>query len=393
MKRIVLLLASVAGWAYLSWPAHADDDDAAKAASSVLVQTAPLERGSLPRTIILYGTAQPNPTARNSVMAPVAATVADVYARVGQIVAKGDPLVQLAPTPQTKAAYGAAVSSLRVESDALTRTRQLREEYLATDSQVVAAEKAETDAREALSALRAQGAEGPTTLRAPAAGVVTAVTADRRAIVAEGAPLLELAQSSGLVLIAGAVPSDAAMITAGNAASIRAVGRPKSIPCKVTMRGGAVDPANGLVPVEISLPPGALMPGEAVEAAVTTGQVTGYVVPHESVLVNDTGDNYVVQDVDGVANIVPVTVLLSTGEKDVIDGKLADDPLILGGAHQLQDGMKVRFSDVAEDSDAADGDSKPAAKDAKAAAKDAKPAAKDSKAAAEDSKAVAKDEK
>jgi hypothetical protein len=52
--------------------------------------------------------------------------------------------------------------------------------------------------------------------------------------------------------------------------------------------------------------------------------------------------------VKGAAKTVPVKVMLSTGESDVIDGPLdATAPLILTGAYQLQDGMKVRYSDAA----------------------------------------------
>jgi RND family efflux transporter MFP subunit len=340
----------IVGAGLASVPLLAADEggDAPSVAASVLVQTAALKQGSLPRTVVAYGIVQANPAAHNSLMAPVAATVADVYVRVGQTVAKGDPLVQLAPTPTTVAAYAAAVSSARVAADALMRTRQLRAESLATEPQVTAAEKADSDARTALAAMQAQGAAGPSTLRAPAAAVVTALTANTSAIVAEGAPLLELAQANGLIFVAGVVAAQAATIKVGNAAQVTSIGGAGTVAAKVSMRGAAVDPGTGLVPVEFSLPAGGLLPGESAQASITTGDVHGYVVPHEAVLVHDTGDTYVVQDVKGAAKTVPVKVVLSTGESDVIDGPLdATAPLILAGAYQLQDGMKVRYSDAA----------------------------------------------
>jgi RND family efflux transporter MFP subunit len=333
-----------------SVPLFAADEggDAPSAATSVLVQTAPLKQGSLPRTVVAYGIVEANPAAHNSLMAPVAATVADVYVRVGQTVAKGDPLVELAPTPTTRAAYAAAVSGARVAADSLIRTRQLRAESLATEPQVTAAEKADSDARAALAAMQSQGAAGPSTLRAPAAAVVTALTANTSAIVAEGAPLLELAQANGLILVAGVVAAQAATIKVGNAAQVTSIGGAATVAAKVSMRGAAVDPGTGLVPVEFSLPAGGLLPGESAQASITTGDVHGYVVPHEAVLVHDTGDTYVVQDVKGAAKTVPIKVVLSTGESDIIDGPLdAASPLILAGAYQLQDGMKVRYSDAA----------------------------------------------
>ena len=334
--------------AFTAVPSFAGGDAPAAAPTSVLVQTVALKKGSLPRIIVAYGTVEANPAARDSLMAPVAAIVADVYVRVGQRVAKGSPLVELTPTPQTRAAYVSAVSAQRVASDALLRTRQLRGESLATEPQLAAAEKAESDAREALAALAEQGARGPTILRSPSAAVVTAVAASAHAIVAEGTPLVELARPSGLALVAGVVPALAAAIKVGNPAKVRPVGGSGAVAAKVSLRGAVVDVGSGLVPIEVALPAGALMPGETAQADIATGSVSGYVVPHAAVLVNDSGATYVVQDLHGAAKIVPVQVLLSAGAVDAVDGKLdAAAPLILAGAYQLQDGMKVRFSNTA----------------------------------------------
>jgi len=73
----------------------------------------------------------------------------------------------------------------------------------------------------------------------------------------------------------------------------------------------------------------------------------GYVVPHEAVLVNDSGRPYVVQAVNGVAHKVSVRVLDAHGDQDVIAGALnARAPLVLTGNHQLDDGMKVRLANT-----------------------------------------------
>ena len=84
------------------------------------------------------------------------------------------------------------------------------------------------------------------------------------------------------------------------------------------------------------------------QAAITTRQLRGYVVPHEAVLVNDSGSPYVVQAIDSVARKVPVRILDAHGNQDVIQGKLdAHAPIVLTGNYQLDDGMKVRLADSA----------------------------------------------
>ncbi|MDE2306484.1 MAG: HlyD family efflux transporter periplasmic adaptor subunit [Gammaproteobacteria bacterium] len=325
------------------------DDDAGAADASVKVQTTPVRSGKLARTVIAYGVAQPGPASRRQVMAPVAATVAAVYAHVGETVARGAPLLELAPTPTTAANYAAAVSAARVAHDALLRTRELRAQQLATEPQVAAAEKADSDSRAALHALDAQGAGGPRVLHAADGGVVTMVSAVAGAIVAEGSPLIELARPSGLVLVAGLTPADARLVKAGDAAKVVPIGGSGAIGARVSLAGAAVDPASGLVPVEISLPRTGLLPGESAEARIATAEVAGFLVPHAAVLVNDHGETYLVQVEHGLAKSVPVQVRVAGGAEDIVAGALdRGAPIVLAGAYQLQDGMKVRYGGAAD---------------------------------------------
>ncbi|HEY3849739.1 MAG TPA: efflux RND transporter periplasmic adaptor subunit [Steroidobacteraceae bacterium] len=348
--RLLHSLAAVAIGIFVAAPwTYADDTrDAGKDEVSVLVRTAAVKRGSLPRIVVAYGVAKANPTAQESVVAKVSAVVAAVHVRTGQAVRKDAPLVELRPTPSTRATYAAALSAQRAAADALTRTKQLVADLLATGQQLAAAEKADSDARSALQALQAQGAGGPAVLRAPFPAVVTAVSAAPNSIVAEGAPLVELARPNGLILSTGVVPAQAASIEPGNAVIVEALGRSATLKSRVALRGAAVDPASGLVPVDVSLPSGALLPGETARASITIGEAQGFIVPHAAILVNEQGDAYVVQAVRGVAKSVPVRILATAGDEDAVDGRLdAAAPLVVAGNHQLQDGMKVRYANEA----------------------------------------------
>ncbi|MGH8150059.1 MAG: efflux RND transporter periplasmic adaptor subunit [Steroidobacteraceae bacterium] len=315
---------------------------------SVLVATTPVGRGSLPQRVMAFGTVQADSSARDSIMAPLPAVVGEIYVRAGEALARGAPLLRLLPSPQTAASYAQAVSALHVARDSLTHTRQLLAQRLATRQQLADAEKIESDARAALDALKTQGAAGATTLRAPFRSIVTSISTSVRAIAAEGAPLIELVRPDGLILSVGAVPGDAARITPGDQTRITPIGAGESFRSKVVMRGSVVDSATGLVPVQIALPPGALLPGQWAQAAITVGAVEGYIVPHEAVLVDDSGATYVVQAIRGLARIVHVRVLGAEGTRDAVDGPLDEGaPLVLSGNYQLRDGMKVRFANSA----------------------------------------------
>ncbi len=313
--------------------------------TSVLVTTTTVQTGSLPHTVSAYGIVQADPSARQAVMAPVSATVAKISVRLGEEVPKGAPLIELVPNPQPRADYAKARSALRTADELVKHTKELLSLYLATRQQMVDAQRAQADARAALHALQAQGADGPKTLIAPFRATVTKIDGSVGMLVVEGAPLLELAPPNSLVLRAGVVPSDASAIKPGDKATIVPVGVDQRLDATVLLRGAVVDPADGLVPVEISLPSNTLFPGQSAEATITTAHVDGFIVPHEAILINDKGQPYVVQIVDKVAKLIPVRVLDADGAKNVVAGAIDPKaPLVLSGAYQLQNGMKVRLS-------------------------------------------------
>jgi membrane fusion protein, multidrug efflux system len=335
-RRIVFSLVCCALLLAQAAPARSDP--------SVLVQTTTLQKGRLPKIATAYGSVQASSSARLTIVAPLAAVVGEVYVYQGQAVAKGAPLVRLMPSPQTASGYAQAQAALRFAANIKERSQQMLKQHLVTAQQLADAEKNEANAQAALKALKAQGAGGPKVLTAPSAAIVTRLSASPGAIVADGAPLLELAQQKALVLTVGVVPAKAAAIAEGDDALVSPIGEKPSASGKVLSRGSLVDAATGLVPVEIALPAGKFFPGEMAKATIATGQVEGYVVPHAAILVSEKGSPYVVQAVNGAARLVDVTILGSQGDKDVIQGSLDPaSPLVLAGNYQLEAGMKVRF--------------------------------------------------
>lgn len=322
-------------------------DDAPDSNSSVLVTLTQLHAGSLPHIIVGYGTVEPAAAGHETVMAPVSAVVARIDVRLGERVPAGASLIQLAPSPATAASYAQAKSALAVAEHLAASTRKLMARHLATTQQLADAEKSESDARAQLQALDAVGAGGPHVIRAPFRAIVTTLSTTPGAMVAAGAALLELAAPQSLVLNVGVVPAQAAAIHAGDPAAVLLMGASRSVSAKVLVPGAATEADTGLVPVEIALPSAGFLPGEMARAAITTGEVCGYVVPHEAILVDESGETYVVQAVGGVAHKVRVRVLDSSGDQDVIGGALdARAPLVLSGNYQLDDGMKVRLANT-----------------------------------------------
>jgi RND family efflux transporter MFP subunit len=311
---------------------------------SVLVQLTKLQRGSLPQTVMAYGSVQADPSGRRTIMAPLSAVVGELYVRPGEEIAAAAPLIRLDPTPQAAAAYAQARSALRAAAQLVDRTRTMLGQHLATAQQLADANKAQADAHATLAQFDAEGAGGAQVLRTPFPAIVATISTAPGAIVAQGAALLELARPNALVLEVGVVPERAVAIRTGNPVNIMPLGKKDPVFGKVVLRGSLVDPRTGLVPVDVSLPPGAFLAGEMAEAEIVTSEAYGYVVPHEAILVNDSGSPYVVQAVAMVAKKVPIHVLAAGGARDVVEGPLdPGSPIVLAGNYQLEDGMRVRL--------------------------------------------------
>jgi RND family efflux transporter MFP subunit len=312
--------------------------------SGALVTEAPLIRGSLPLTVTGFGTVRADPTRMRVVAAPTAVDIAGLYVRQGQRVAAGAPLLRLSPDPQTAAAYGRARAALTAAAALVGHTRRLVRSHLATNQQLIEAERRRADAAAALRALLRQGAGGIRTLTAPTAGTVSGVTAAVGAHVGLGAPLLTLAPEAGLILTVGLVPDRAARVKPGDRASVRPAGGGRAVAGTVTFRGAMAD-GDGLVPVAITPAGGGLMAGETATATIVTGTAHGYVVPHSAILIGDDGHPYVVQAAGGTAKRVPVRVLAADDGRNVVSGALDPAaPLVLSGNYQLGDGMPVRLA-------------------------------------------------
>ena len=349
-RSIAWAACLAAGAAMALTLARADDGSDSNSNSSVLVTLSHLKEGTLPNDVTGYGTVGAANSGRQTVMAPESAVIGQIFVRLGEQVPAGAPLVELAPSPASAASYLQAKSALKVAQQLVASTNRLVSLHLATGQQLADARKAESDARAQVKALDTVGAAGPKVVRAPFPAIVTTLAATPGAIVAEGAPLLDLAAPGRLVLTVGVLPAQAGAIAPNDAATVTLVGGNVSAPGRVMVRGAVAEADTGLVPVDIALPPGKFLPGEMAEAVITTGELHGYVVPHEAVLVNDSGAPYVVQAIGGRAQKIPVQILGAKGNQDVITGALnARAPLVLAGNYQLDNGMKIRLSDPPAD--------------------------------------------
>jgi RND family efflux transporter MFP subunit len=317
----------------------------AQAAPSVLVQTIAPKRGGAAQVLTAYGAATPASTAVRTLSLPQAGEVTEVLVTPGARVAAGQRLLDFATAPAAVSSYKQAVNALALARSERLHTAQLLAGQLATRDQLAQADKAVADAQAAIAALRQDGADRATrSLTAPFDAMVMTVPVAAGDRPAPGAALISLAKASGLVVTAGVEPKDVQRVRPGAPARLTDLAGGAQLSGRVVRVDGVLNPRTRLVDVDIAVPTGAAISGQAFRAELVVGQAQGWQLPHAAVLADEHG-TYVFQLAGDKAVRVGVRVIQTTGGTDLVDGPL--DPhrrLVVAGAYQLQDGALVRTS-------------------------------------------------
>lgn len=174
------------------------------------VQTAPIHLTPIEPTRTLTGTVRARREAEQAFRA--GGRIASRAVELGQVVRAGDVLARLDPADLALALQQAAAQLASAEAGArnataeAARSRSLRASGFASASQEEqrrsAAQSADEQVTQARAALAlARNRLGYATLRASSDGVVTALLAEAGQVVAEGAPVLRLAENATLELV------------------------------------------------------------------------------------------------------------------------------------------------------------------------------------------------
>ena len=191
---------------------------------SVLVETIQLSSKPVGNTVIAYGQVEPDPDAIRVISLPRAGLITQIFVRVGEQVAAGDPLLVMDTTPDTRLQYVQATAAQIYAEGQLARMRELLSERLATRDQVASAERALQDAESQVAALRDIGADqSQQTIRSNVNGIVLSMAVTTGDRIAADSAAITLAQSSGLIMRFGLEPEDARRLQAGHAIKLESV--------------------------------------------------------------------------------------------------------------------------------------------------------------------------
>jgi RND family efflux transporter MFP subunit len=310
---------------------------------SVLVRTQAAVQGAVPDVGTVYGAAAPAAGALQTLSLKQPARVDAILVAPGAVVTAGQQLMTYTLNPASVGAYRQATAALALAQAQQAHATQLFAQQLATRDQVALAEAGLRTAQANLTALSQQGAGVASgRVAAPTAGVVVSIPVAVGDQTMAGAPLVNVARRGGLVVTAGFDPAAAARLRVGQPATLQSLAGLPAVQGSVLRVSGALNPRTRLIDADITAPGGSLILGSAYRAAVTVGQVSGWLAPHIGVLSDSQGD-YVFQVSGGHARRVDVSLIRSAGNVDVVQGPLDPHlPLVADGAYQLEAGALVR---------------------------------------------------
>jgi multidrug efflux pump subunit AcrA (membrane-fusion protein) len=194
-----------------------------------------------------------------------------------------------------------------------------------------------------------EGAEAQLTyseIRSPIDGVVTDRPLYPGELATSGTPLLTVMNISQVVARAHIPQQQAALLKAGDAATMTAQGIDQAFPAKVVLVSPALDPNSTTVEIWVQLknPKDRLRPGSSVEVSMIARSVPGAVaIPVAALLTAQDGSTSVmVAGGDGRAHQQPVKTGIREGDRvQIIEGLQAGQRIVGSGAYGLPDNSKI----------------------------------------------------
>ena len=181
----------------------------------VLVKVVPIKRATINRIISAYGEVVPAPGAIQVISVPYESQVLHIMVSNAQKISKGDTLLEIGLSPDTKLQLQQAQNDYQISEEGLKHVQQLFDLKLATNNQLLQAKQTFQKAELHLESLKQRGISGNQVIRANVMGLVSKVHVQEGAIVPAGNPLVEIVAQNRLEVRLDLEPEDVARLHAG----------------------------------------------------------------------------------------------------------------------------------------------------------------------------------
>jgi RND family efflux transporter MFP subunit len=272
--------------------------------------------------------------------------VAEIYVIQGALVHKGDRLLRLTGSANSRLdAEKAARDASAAQNDA-ARIERLHAQGLATNSEWEAARGAAATAVALSASLAARtGHQAGVTLTAPRSGIVEILTAQPGDIIAPGAIAARIADPSAWQVRLGIEPDQVKRLHPGQSVTLSGLSASESTPGSIKYVDERIDPQSRLASAfvigqhSLPLPPGAGVRGEITVAT----HLHAVSVPRSAVLYENERPYVFVAVKDKVQRRDIAVGIQDANGVEILKGIAAGDSVVVLGNDELSDGMSIRI--------------------------------------------------
>ena len=346
MEVKALFLVAIIGAPFLCSCSKSPDAVAEPVATAtVRVQT--IDSKATSPSLDAYGTVGFPPENLHSLNAAAEVRVDRVLVSAGESVHRGQIMIVVQPTANTSLELSKARADLQFSTQELARVTALRQQQLATNTELASSRLAQNNARAMMNNVEARLGNQHGEIRANRDGFVAAVDAQQGDIVPAGGALLHIADYANLRLRLGVEPKDLNLIKENQTVSISAI-----YDANVAAKGHVVklvrqiDPqtrlAEALVDVDAN---SGLLPGSTVKAAIDlSSRENALAVPRNAVLYfGERAYVFIVKDNKAEQTWVELGAD-SDNTFEILSGVKKGDQVVIEGNYELEDGMQVKLA-------------------------------------------------
>jgi membrane fusion protein (multidrug efflux system) len=315
------------------------------------VQTAPIREGVMTAYITSYGEVIPAPGALRSVSVPFESQVVRIMVSNGQKVNRGNSLLEIKPSPDTRLHLEQAQQDLETARQTLKDMEGRFALKLATNDQILKARLNLRQTQLRVASMKKRGIGSPRTLTAPMNGLIKKVFVQEGAIIGAGQPLAEIVGQDRLEVRLGVEPEDLSRVKDQQPVALTRVNVPALAPVigRVRKISYGVNPNTRLVDVFVSLTSTTdFLLAESVAGKIAVARGRGLIVPRSAVLPAGDGSYSLFTITHGraVKHLVRIN-LQNDKEVELQDGGLGvGEPIVVVGNYELKDGMAVKVQEA-----------------------------------------------
>ncbi len=309
------------------------------------VETVPLRRGRLDEALTCYGRVIAMPGEMQAISVPFEGLIRAVFVTEGQSLGKGEPLLEIEPSPDTRLKLEQARNELEAAREAQKLTEARVKMKLAVDRDRVQAGLRLRMAQRRFESMVKRGIDGPRTIRSEAAGIVDRIEVQQGQIVPPGSTLMQMIGRDQIAVRIGMEPEDIRKVREGQKVKVMQIGAGQVSPMtgRIRLITRRVNPETRLVNVFIRPDSSeGLLLREYVTAKVTVASTEGWVVPRSAVLPDDGGYSiFTVKEGRAVKHSVALGLEDREGAEVMDDSLVEGMPVVVTGNYELAEGMAV----------------------------------------------------